>query len=120
MGFVSTSVFFFKQKTAYEMRISDWSSDVCSSDLDEIAQLMLKEGVPCAPVRELSEVIEDENMHARGSLQRIDHPELGRIVVPHRPLRFQGSPLIPLDPSPSPGSDAAESLEKRLGSDAPS
>src|SRR3546814_2845908 len=26
--------FFFKQKTAYEMRISDWSSDVCSSDLD--------------------------------------------------------------------------------------
>src|SRR3546814_509432 len=27
--------FFFKQKTAYEMRISDWSSDVCSSDLAE-------------------------------------------------------------------------------------
>src|SRR3546814_1795554 len=28
-------VFFFKQKTAYEMRISDWSSDVCSSDLKQ-------------------------------------------------------------------------------------
>src|SRR3546814_7703532 len=28
------SFFFFKQKTAYEMRISDWSSDVCSSDLE--------------------------------------------------------------------------------------
>src|SRR3546814_17604920 len=28
-----SSMFFFKQKTAYEMRISDWSSDVCSSDL---------------------------------------------------------------------------------------
>src|SRR3546814_6937549 len=28
--------FFFKQKTAYEMRISDWSSDVCSSDLDPV------------------------------------------------------------------------------------
>src|SRR3546814_1613146 len=27
--------FFFKQKTAYEMRVSDWSSDVCSSDLPE-------------------------------------------------------------------------------------
>src|SRR3546814_8198255 len=27
-------IFFFKQKTAYEMRISDWSSDVCSSDLE--------------------------------------------------------------------------------------
>src|SRR3546814_6191639 len=30
-------VFFFKQKTAYEMRISDWSSDVCSSDLADWA-----------------------------------------------------------------------------------
>src|SRR3546814_4623757 len=29
----SCCVFFFKQKTAYDMRISDWSSDVCSSDL---------------------------------------------------------------------------------------
>src|SRR3546814_6300169 len=28
--------FFFKQKTAYEMRISDWSSDVCSSDLGAV------------------------------------------------------------------------------------
>src|SRR3546814_1896438 len=31
--------FFFKQKTAYEMRISDWSSDVCSSDLTALAVL---------------------------------------------------------------------------------
>src|SRR3546814_3841305 len=30
--------FFFKQKTAYEMRISDWSSDVCSSDLPALEQ----------------------------------------------------------------------------------
>src|SRR3546814_5897146 len=30
-------VFFFKQKTAYELRISDWSSDVCSSDLRRFA-----------------------------------------------------------------------------------
>src|SRR3546814_20713517 len=31
--FMIVLIFFFKQKTAYEMRISDWSSDVCSSDL---------------------------------------------------------------------------------------
>src|SRR3546814_6498019 len=31
--------FFFKQKTAYEMRISDWSSDVCSSDLNTFGHL---------------------------------------------------------------------------------
>src|SRR3546814_20646985 len=39
------SVFFFKQKTAYEMRISDWSSDVCSSDLIPCSSL-LPRGVP--------------------------------------------------------------------------
>src|SRR3546814_6246107 len=33
--------FFFKQKTAYEMRISDWSSDVCSSDLFVLCNLSL-------------------------------------------------------------------------------
>src|SRR3546814_7828900 len=34
-----TLFFFFKQKTAYEMRISDWSSDVCSSDLNDMVHL---------------------------------------------------------------------------------
>src|SRR3546814_1131664 len=34
--------FFFKQKTAYEMRISDWSSDVCSSDLDPVHRRRLR------------------------------------------------------------------------------
>src|SRR3546814_6836540 len=34
--FLCLCFFFFKQKTAYEMRISDWSSDVCSSDLEGV------------------------------------------------------------------------------------
>src|SRR3546814_13168140 len=43
-------IFFFKQKTAYEMRISDWSSDVCSSDLgrEKILAVHMKK-VPLAP-----------------------------------------------------------------------
>src|SRR3546814_6923233 len=43
--------FFFKQKTAYELRISDWSSDVCSSDLDPgphhaAAERLVVDGAP--------------------------------------------------------------------------
>src|SRR3546814_1132862 len=38
-------VFFFKQKTAYEMRISDWSSDVCSSDLCSGSFLLAESGL---------------------------------------------------------------------------
>src|SRR3546814_1296870 len=42
--------FFFKQKTAYEMRISDWSSDVCSSDLERSGRDRGSVGLrpPCA------------------------------------------------------------------------
>src|SRR3546814_6246229 len=39
-------VFFFKQKTAYELRISDWSSDVCSSDLRLVERLALDADLP--------------------------------------------------------------------------
>src|SRR3546814_8735987 len=39
MSWVCFLFFFFKQKTAYDMRISDWSSDVCSSDLFTLDQL---------------------------------------------------------------------------------
>src|SRR3546814_6722528 len=51
-GILCDSFFFFKQKTAYEMRISDWSSDVCSSDLTELpvpdirAELLSSDGQP--------------------------------------------------------------------------
>src|SRR3546814_1912799 len=42
--------FFFKQKTAYEMRISDWSSDVCSSDLCRRRGTHRRRSAPGSPV----------------------------------------------------------------------
>jgi formyl-CoA transferase len=71
----------------------------------EIAERLLAAGVPCAPVRELAEVVLDRNMHARGSLQWVDHPELGRVVLPHTPLQFEGTARIPLRPSSALGAD---------------
>src|SRR3546814_3031069 len=41
-------MFFFKQKTAYEMRISDWSSDVCSSDLRNVTRRVKAPSTPPA------------------------------------------------------------------------
>src|SRR3546814_1796521 len=49
MQHVFFNLFFFKQKTAYEMRISDWSSDVCSSDLVPRADLDVIMVAPKAP-----------------------------------------------------------------------
>src|SRR3546814_5251981 len=76
-------VFFFKQKTAYEMRISDWSSDVCSSDLfGEI-------------IRAPDEVLEMDGM-PRG-LHVLDHAgiERGRILLDLHPVALrQGGPGV--------------------------
>ena len=71
--------------------------------------------VPCAPVRELAEVVNDPHMHERGALQWQDHPELGRIVVQHSAMRFFGSALRPLDPSHGLGADADAVLTQYAG-----
>src|SRR3546814_14758081 len=58
--------FFFKQKTAYEMRISDWSSDVCSSDLDGSCQALLNMSLGFN-----GEATVRENVFLRGTAMRL-------------------------------------------------
>jgi formyl-CoA transferase len=85
-----------KNFQAVDDLIETWSQTLSKY---EIAKQMLVAKVPCAPVRSLSEVMNDENMHARGSLQWIDHPDLGRVVLPHSPLVFEGSERRSIEPS---------------------
>src|SRR3546814_1464964 len=61
--------FFFKQKTAYEMRISDWSSDVCSSDL---LATRLQEGLSMAHHAEVDFALLDVNLAGEKSLPIAD------------------------------------------------
>lgn len=71
--------------------------------------------VPCAPVRTLEQVMNDANMHARGALAWIDHPELGTIVVQRSPLRFDDVELITPQPSRPLGADTAAVLQELGG-----
>lgn len=91
--------------------VSGWSRTQSKEAL--FAHLMAHR-VPCAPVRTLDEVVNDPHMHERGSLQWQDHPELGRIVVQHSPLRFAGSEPCPLAPSRPLGADTHSVLAERL------
>lgn len=94
--------------------VSAWTQDF---DKQALFELLQRHRVPCAPVRDLAEVVNDPHMHARGSLQWQDHPDLGRIVVQHSPLRFHGSELRPLDPSHRLGADADRILSDHAGRD---
>jgi CoA:oxalate CoA-transferase len=71
----------------------------------ELVETLRAHRVPCAPVRDLAEVTTDPHLHARGMLREIDHPEIGRITVPHSPLRFDGESGADLRPSPALGQD---------------
>ena len=82
--------------TVVDDLIESWTRTRTRND---VAKLMLAAQVPCAAVRDLNEVMHDENMHARGALQWIDHPELGRVVLPHSPLVFEGVERRPIEPS---------------------
>ena len=94
--------------------VGAWTADFSKQALFALLQ---KHRVPCAPVRELAELVDDPHMHERRSLQWQDHPELGRIVVQHSPLRFHGSELRPLDPSRALGADADRVLSDHAGRD---
>lgn len=92
--------------------IESWTQTQPKAD---VAQRMLAAKVPCAPVRDLNEVMHDENMHARGSLQWIDHPDLGRVVLPHSPLIFEGTERRPIEPSLPLGASNHDVFGKWLG-----
>jgi formyl-CoA transferase len=78
-------------------------------------QRLMAEHIPCAPVRDLDEVVHDEHLHERGFLSWIDHPTLGRIVVPNSPLRFFDTPLTSHVPSRELGADNDSVYGKWLG-----
>ncbi|MBN8928967.1 MAG: CoA transferase [Rhodospirillales bacterium 69-11] len=59
--------------------------------------------IPCAPVRELEEVMHDPHMHARGALEVVDHYDFGPVVMPNSPLRFHGADKVPTRVSPHVG-----------------
>lgn len=71
----------------------------------EVARLLQAAHVPAAAVRIVDEVARDERQHERRALQWTDHPELGEVPLPHSPIRWHGSDLVELDPSPILGAD---------------
>src|SRR3546814_11338649 len=80
-------MFFFKQKTAYEMRISDWSSDVCSSDLVVIQDLVVALSLAAVPVHRVIEtrgrsVLEMHRLAGKRAETRGDEQEPGEQFRP--------------------------------------
>lgn len=81
----------------------------------EAFAILRRHRVPSSPVRDLAEVMHDPHMHQRGMLERIDHPDLGEIVVPTSPLRFHGADKVETVPSPRIGQHNGDVYGEWLG-----
>src|SRR3546814_3970253 len=95
--------FFFKQKTAYEMRISDWSSDVCSSDL--AAQMRGDEGTAKVKV----------NVTADGSIGSVELVAPSGSSVLDREALALPAKVGKFPPPPGGAASVVRSEERRVG-----
>jgi CoA:oxalate CoA-transferase len=94
--------------------VGEWAAE---NEKDDLCARLRERGVPCAPVRDLSEVANDEHLIARGMLHEIDHPEVGRVRIPQTPLRLGEDAVVPLRPSPALGEHTREVFGDWLGLD---
>lgn len=85
---------------------------------DELFAALAAARVPCAPVRELAEVVADPHLHATGMLRWIEHPQLGTLLVHDSPIRADGVARPDYAPSRPLGADTREVLSGWLGLDA--
>jgi CoA:oxalate CoA-transferase len=92
--------------------VSAWTSQLTK---DEAIATARKFRIPCSPVRDVSEVMADPHMHERGMLEYVDHPDLGRVVLPTTPLRLHGAGVAPAQPSPRLGQHNEEIYGGWLG-----
>lgn len=92
--------------------VGDWTA---GRSKDEVFAMARKAHLPAAPVRALEEVINDPHLHQRGMLQRVDHPDLGSVVLPTTPLRLADAPVPKLTPSPRLGQHNASVYGDMLG-----
>ena len=80
--------------------VAAWTATLTKAEIEAIGR---EHKIPLSPVRDVGEVMMCEHMHERGTLEWVDHPDLGRVVLPTTPLRIHGTEIAPAVPSPRVG-----------------
>jgi formyl-CoA transferase len=81
---------------------------------NEVMEIVAGAGVPCGAVFNMKEQLEDEDLHARGIMIKIDHPVRGEMTVPTSPILMSAT-NVSVTPSPIHGENNEEIYGKWLG-----
>ena len=97
-----------------EALVTAWTS---ANTRDAVFAATSLHKIPCAPVRDIEEVMNDPHMHGRGMLEHVEHYDFGDVVLPNSPLRFHGADTVPLRVAPRVGEHNQEIYGGWLGLD---
>ena len=82
---------------------------------EEILRICLENRIPCAPVRNFDEVLDDAQLNSRDYFQDVEHPQAGALRYPGPPYRMSATPCRNLRPAPTLGQHNIEILCGELG-----
>ena len=80
----------------------------------EVMETIAGAGVPCGAVFNMKEQLEDEDLHSRGIMTKINHPVRGEVTVPASPIQMSAS-KVTVKPSPVHGANNEEIYGQWLG-----
>lgn len=98
-------------REAVDGAITEWTSQRTKQ---EVTRIIAGAGVPCGAVLTTLELMHDPDLHARGMMQKIEHPVRGAVTVPGWPLRMSDS-TVPLQCAPLLGADSDAIYGEWLG-----
>jgi crotonobetainyl-CoA:carnitine CoA-transferase CaiB-like acyl-CoA transferase len=83
---------------------------LASLTTDEVVRRLDAAGVPCGPIRDVAEAMENEQTRAQGLIMEVEHPRVGQLRVPGAPYHFDGEAVPARLPPPLLGEQTAEIL----------
>ncbi len=101
----------YKQKDIVNEAIKAWTTQHTKK---EVMEIIAGAGVPCGAVFNMKEQLEDEDLHARGIMSKIDHPVRGEVTVPTSPIRMSAT-KVPIRSAPVHGANNEEIYGDWLG-----
>jgi crotonobetainyl-CoA:carnitine CoA-transferase CaiB-like acyl-CoA transferase len=104
----------WKNREEIDRIVNEWTRLHTKRDVFEA---MIAADVPCGIVQDVSEVLEDDDLNARGVFGEIDHPGLGHLKLPRSPIVFAGE-RAPVEASPALGQHNYSVYSELLGYDA--